>query len=179
MASFNFNFLSLPTLAVDNRSTQPYWQLPTFSDIRLPDLKRPLQDHNVSFKSGATHKRCELLLQRAERGLMSYGDCPISELQRLVQQRAPEKEPPTTHTRLVRLLEKMDNEAKFERFLELPAEMRNMIYEFHLKDLGVLKATNRPRERRSGSPVLVKRVVREEAMPLFNCKRRLRHDTKR
>ncbi|UJO24138.1 uncharacterized protein CLAFUR5_13833 [Fulvia fulva] len=189
MASFNFNHLTFPMQAVPQQSTLPYYHLTDCCDIRLSDIKNLLLMKRVPFKTAATHKRCTVLLNRAERGLMSYEDCTIEELQRFLQQRGFAREPPSQHTRLVRLLEKMDNRAKFERFLELPPELRNAVYGFHLGGLGVLQATKRERDSRSGSPVLVKRVVapplclaskqlRQEAMLLFSGKRPLRSDMK-
>jgi hypothetical protein len=100
-----------------------YWKLIPYASLRRPEgtplsLKIRLRALGVCYKPTATAKRCEKLLQRFERGLITYGTCSASELATFAQQRRlPCKSMPSQHARLRSLLERADDEQKFEKFL--------------------------------------------------------------
>ncbi|CZT17395.1 uncharacterized protein RCC_03229 [Ramularia collo-cygni] len=150
-----------------------YWKLIPYASLPRPQgtasaLKIRLRALGVYVKISATAKRCEKLLHRFERGLLAYEDLSTSQLTIFAHDRGLPCQPEANqHTQLVKLLEKADDEQKFEKFLDLPAELRLMVYEFHLGSLEVPTWGNRVRP-----PPLcrVSSLLREEAMPLFKEK---------
>jgi hypothetical protein len=91
---------------------------------------------------------------------MSYEGLSVSDLQSFCKDRGlPSKA--KTASRLARALEKADDNATF-RLLDLPPEIRNMIYERYISDLPNIRCLH------IQPPLtLASRVLRSEALPLF------------
>lgn len=98
---------------------------------------------------------------RYQRGLMSYEDLSMAELQSFCTSRGLSSKA-TTASRLARVLEKADDAATFPRFLELAPEIRNSIYELHFRDLDEITAPCR-----QPPLTLASSQLRAEALPLF------------
>jgi hypothetical protein len=92
---------------------------------------------------------------------MSYEGRGVDELQAFCKARGlPTKA--TTASRLVRILVKADDAATFPRFFDLPAEIRNMIYELFFRDLKSFG------NKHVQPPLtLASRQLRAEGLPLF------------
>lgn len=97
------------------------------------------------------------------RSLPNYGQCLVKELKELI--RAKGIDIPQDCVRkeaLIAELEKADNEVKFTRFLELPAELRTIIYEKYFENLGDL-----PLLPHQPPLLLASGQVRNEALPKY------------
>jgi len=104
----------------------------------------------------------EDLVQRCERGLLSYDAYSVEELTKFAEDRGYYVVPPSTKKELVQLLEKADDDIKFEKVLELPAELRNRIYGAYFEALGVL-----PQKLTQPPLCSVSRQIRAESLPVF------------
>ncbi|GAB7336244.1 hypothetical protein MBLNU13_g09004t3 [Cladosporium sp. NU13] len=101
---------------------------------------------------------------RYHRGLMSYEGRTVDELRAFCKARGlPTKA--TTASGLARALEKADDLATCSRFFDLPAGIRNVVYELHFDDFDAFK------EKFVQPPLtLASKQLRSEALPLFyNC----------
>lgn len=67
-----------------------------------------------------------------------------------------------THQSLVRKLEEADDQTTFPRFFELPAEIRNMIYEYHFCGYGAIFY-----KHHQPPLTLASSQLRSESLPLF------------
>lgn len=68
---------------------------------------------------------------------------------------------------MVKLLERADDEQRFDKFLDLPCELRLMVYEIHLEGLELPKG---PRSVKPPPVCRASSLLREEALPLFKAK---------
>lgn len=101
---------------------------------------------------------------RKARGLTNYGECLVKELRELINARGIDIPKGCVRKEaLIAELEKADNEVTFPKFLELPAELRNNVYEKYFESLGDL-----PLLPRQPPLLLVVRQIREEAMPKYH-----------
>ena len=130
----------------------------------LQDAKDLLTGSNYSVGKNVTKTRVIELINRMQRGLMSYDACTTSELQMFIRDRGlsqPSAMMPRSKAKLMDILEKEDESPTFTRLMDLPAELRVRIYSLYYK--GFSRAIT-PRE-----PPLaqVSRQVRTEALPLF------------
>lgn len=92
---------------------------------------------------------------------MSYEGCSVDELQAFCKARGlPAKA--TTASRLARALETADDLATFPRFLDLPAELRNAIYELHFHGFDSFSG-----EHVQPPLTMASRQLRSETLPLF------------
>lgn len=101
---------------------------------------------------------------RIDRGLVEYRKCGVRELKRFVKARnlnLPHSGRVKTR-RLVAALEKADDEIRFTKFFELPAEVRNMIYYEYFDDLEDL-----PRLPHQPPLTLASSALRAESLPLY------------
>jgi hypothetical protein len=137
-----------------------YWKLGLDEDQSARKMIKYLEDHGYRCRGNATKTVALDAVGRYQRGLMSYEGLSVSELQSLCKAKGLSSKAKTA-SRLARALEKADDNAMF-RFLDLPAEIRNMIYELYFLELPNL----------SGSHIqppltLASRLLRTEALPLF------------
>ncbi|KAK3647820.1 hypothetical protein LTR56_007794 [Elasticomyces elasticus] len=84
----------------------------------------------IKFDPGCTLKRLEALWLRFTRGLLPYTTCSNSELRRFCQQRGLKAIEGAMRESLISVLENADDEPVFERFLDLPPELRAIIFEY-------------------------------------------------
>lgn len=115
------------------------------------------------YVNAARRERTIEVLHRFERGLLAYDRSSKSELRVFVRNRGLQDTIPATtlKPKMLALLEAADNAATFDRFLELPPELRLRVYELHFDSFGLVDIAEQP-------PIaMVSRIIRREALPLF------------
>ncbi|KAK5127352.1 hypothetical protein LTR85_006691 [Meristemomyces frigidus] len=117
---------------------------------------------HYDFNNSADTARLKHLLSRAERNLISYDKCDLEELAGFCKSRGLAVRGEEDVTSLITILERADEEATFERFDALPAELRVHIYRCHFESFtDGLEAPVQP-------PITkVSKLSRKEALPLF------------
>jgi hypothetical protein len=141
-----------------------YWKLGLHHSQSARQTIWYLQDRGYQCRKNATKtatKKTALdLLGRYQRGLMSYEGLGVLELRSLCDARGLSTKA-TTAGRLTRALEKADDNATF-RLLDLPPEIRNLIYELHFSDFDEISTSY------AQPPLtLASKQLRAEALPLF------------
>lgn len=135
------------------------------------NLRRYLVDNDFYYKQADKLPRLMVLAERCDRGQLSYEAYPVAELRRYaidrgmyaaVVNQANKRE-------LVQDLEYRDRvkdganyRRKFSRFLDLPPELRNAVYSFYMKSLGIVP-------KRFAQPPLCKASsqLRSDSLGLF------------
>lgn len=141
----------------DNNS---YWKLGLSEYQNARKTIKYLEEHGYRCRENASKAVTPDAVGRYQRGLMSYQGLSVSELQSLCKAKGVSSKAKTA-SRLARALEKADDNATF-RFLDLPAEIRNMIYELYFLDLPDLTSSH------IQPPLtLASSVLRIEALSLF------------
>lgn len=150
---------------INDRTT--YWKLLQYDHLRLPELRAKLKHRRIAFKANANTNMAMNLLRRADRGLLNYAVYETAELRGLIKSKGvvDKGRPKASHSELVRVLERADDTATFERFMELPPELRCMVYEAHFEDFTYLDAEAKP------PPVCFVASIVGETMPLFEKRR--------
>lgn len=105
-------------------------------------------------------------MERSDRGLMSYVGCKNKELRKFIRDRgiemATDRRTKGLRWELLQALENADQDLRFEKFTSLPAELRNMVYEWYFAGFeDPLDAPVQPPITRTSS------LVRAEALPVF------------
>lgn len=141
-----------------------YWRLETHDSTSVESLREQLK--SVGWKPEAVFYKFELIefVHRLERGFLCYESCTTDELVQFARAHRIEIQDPENREResLVQVLEEADEYASFEKLFDLPAEMRNRIYEAYLAEFpkGLDCPSQPPLTRTS-------RQVRAEVLPLF------------
>lgn len=138
------------------------WKLDNHERATIKDLQIRLRGANFSFSNSANKSRLLQLLSRSERGLLAFDACSNEELQLFCRDRHINIEGKKTRNNLIRHLEQADEAAAFDRFLDLPAELRNRVYIYHLDTFE--QTTHRPRP-----PPITElcRQIRQETLLLY------------
>jgi DNA-directed RNA polymerase specialized sigma24 family protein len=112
-----------------------YWKLDSANQCQKRGLRQKLEENGHSaFKSGCgTTARLRALYIRRQRGL----------LRRYANLRGILVDPDATATIVKAQLEKADNEATFDRFTELPPEIRQIIFQYYYESLPSIKRASR------------------------------------
>jgi hypothetical protein len=116
-------------------SRSDYWKL-DHGPRTKQDLLSILEPKGRAYKStSVAHLR--VLYSHYQRGLLSYEGLRASELETFISQRAlpPRIDKRPTVSNLKRLLELADDDATFDRFLDLPPELRQQIYDHYFDSL--------------------------------------------
>ena len=114
-----------------------YWKLGFYPDKTPHELKEYLATNGYQCPINANADRLMKAVGRCQRGMLSYEKYSADELRGFCLARKislPSKR--MAVPRLALMLENADDdvEATFPRFMELPAELRNRIYELHFCD---------------------------------------------
>lgn len=141
-----------------------YWRLNTYDSSSVEFLRKRLK--SAGWKSEAGFCKFSLIDQvhRLERGLLCYDNCTTVELVQFARDRQFEIQDAENEERkrLIVKLEDDDDEATFEKMFDLPAEMRNRIYEAYLAEFPKgLDCPSQPPLARTN------RQMRAEVLPLF------------
>ncbi|SMY29366.1 unnamed protein product [Zymoseptoria tritici ST99CH_1A5] len=146
-----------------------YWKFPfvasnEHNNVLKVQIDRPGGRH---YTSATTRPRLVELVKRTARGLRCYdGDSP-TELSHFISQRGIN--PTSSNTKkkqeLITILESADEEATFDRFFDLPAELRVFVYELHFASY---TCERRAIESPTPPPITqVDTMLREETLKLF------------
>lgn len=140
-----------------------YWKIynhNTRSNAEMLNILRK-RKYNVSNSS----KKAELVksMERLQRGLLRYESYLVSELRDFCLQRqlSGAKWKKTKKDQLVAALEAADEAQEFRHLVDLPAELRVLIYTFYFKSLPKLDEPIQPPILKASS------LIRQEASPLF------------
>jgi hypothetical protein len=162
---------------LEGRSPGPkdYWKLDTGNDLTIHGLRAALAERNFTILTSGNNTRRRALYARAQRGLMSYEGMPTRELRRYATQRGVKiiYVPKATRITIKAQLEQADEDATFDRFAELPPELRKIIFQHHFDSFPTTeKPKNRTQEQKwknkTQPPITqVSRLIRSEALPLF------------
>lgn len=156
-----------------------YWKLDSGKQHSTNTLVHLLDASNFTCKS--KHKgsaRLCTLYQSSQRGLLSYDGVSFRELKLFAKQRAlplavSSISSTLTPTILKAQLEKADEDATFDRFSELPPELREMIFVHFFGSLDSLDSSSAWTSPKSQPPITrVSREIRKESLLLFyeHCK---------
>ena len=143
--------------------TNNYWKLGlhSHSNKTRADLIKYLKDRGYKCRQNINKSAIIDAIGRHQRGLMSYQGRGVRELKTFCKARGLGTTA-TTASGLARALEEADDLITFPRFFDLPAEIRNIIYELFFKDLGSFDSTH------VQPPLtLASSQLRPEALPLF------------
>ena len=100
---------------------------------------------------------------RQARGVPNYGACLVKELKELIRARNIDVPKNTVRkAALIAELEKADENIKFTKFFQLPAELRTNVYEKYFEGLGDL-----PLLPHQPPALLASRQLRNEALPAY------------
>jgi hypothetical protein len=114
-----------------------YWKLGFYTDTTPRQVEEYLAAHGYQCPKNANKDKLRDAVGRCQRGLLSYEKYSADELRGFCMARKislPSKR--MTVPRLALMLENADDDvdATFPRFMELPAELRNRVYELHFRD---------------------------------------------
>lgn len=142
-----------------------YWKLDTGGDQILEDLRDFLATKKFSCKNTRALNRFLQLYVRCQRGLPSYEGLLAPELEHFLLQRGltPAAGKNIKAYQLKMQLEEADEEATFDRFSDLPPELRQNVYEMYFAsfDNSSLPINCQP-------PItLASRMTRGESLPSF------------
>jgi hypothetical protein len=150
----------------DVTKSNTYWKLN--SGVSLPNrrLRHRVRSMDLPTLRKTPASRVRELYIRFQRGLICYEGLSIRELRRFAAQRglAVSTEATRNSFKALRaILEKADDDATFERFSDLPPELRQIVFLHYFDSL----ADRKVRYKRQPPITLVSRTLREEALPLF------------
>lgn len=145
---------NLPFLEV-GQVDNTYWAIEGKNYYRIDYTPTALTADEIKFRA-----------DREERGLLNYRMCRVRELQGFLQTRGVPTKGRRTKRDLIDVLDNADDEATFTRFIDLPAELRSIIYGKHFDALPVL-----PLLPHQPPLTLASSFIRAECLPLYytNC----------
>lgn len=113
-----------------------YWKLGLYryKDRTVKNLIQYLKNRGYHCRENISRPDAIDAIGRYQRGLMSYDGLTLNELQALCKARGLPGNATRT-SNLVRTLRKADDLATFPKFFDLPAEIRNIIYELFFRSL--------------------------------------------
>lgn len=141
-----------------------YWRTPQYVfglALSIGEARALLKSHNYPHTGPASE--FEALLNCIARSLPGYEKCKIAELRHFVQQRGLGDEESMTRKELIDALRLADRNPRFGRLLDLPAEVRNTVYELYCSDFSD-EALHLP----TWPPLArVNKQLRREVLPTF------------
>lgn len=142
-----------------------YWKVSKYPDLTKENIRQKLGAYPVP--KSAKKKVLFEALYRKQLGLPSYHSSTNDELRKFIKHRKIDASAVIkgktigTRNELVKLLESADSRRTFPKFLDLPPELRNRIYELHFSDMRTAYAPTQPPITRSS------RLLRQESLGLF------------
>ncbi|PPJ51341.1 hypothetical protein CBER1_08616 [Cercospora berteroae] len=142
-----------------------YWRLANYNGSTKVALRRQLEAANYHIPVSRRDRRTlAQQLQRHDRQLLSYFGCSVTELQQYVTARGLQLEQSRRSlvNKLVTALETADANPSFDHFLDLPPELRVLIYGFYMSSFdSTLQSPTQPPLTK------VSRLIRQESLPIF------------
>ncbi|KAK3722724.1 hypothetical protein LTR37_002295 [Vermiconidia calcicola] len=157
----------------DNTNTpafDSYWRLGEYTDVDRRLLRSRIISAGYKDVSGNMLKaHLVVKAQRLDRGWIIYQNCTDQELATFLRERRLERPGTEDSSSVVewrnskiRLLCRADAELEFNRFLDLPAELRKRVYELYVEAFPkVLQTPIQP------PLACVSRLLRQEVLPVF------------
>ena len=148
-----------------------YWRLDTYEDTSILALRSDLEAKGLTFEDGASKEELVEVQQRLDRGLLIYDERITSqELSKFVQDRQLRSTSGTrksmrSRKNMIAVLMAADDGLSFDKFGQLPAELRESILKFHFKSLPADKHctfTTQPPVTRAS------KLLRTQALPIFH-----------
>lgn len=139
-----------------------YWMLAIPSFKTISGIKRYLRARNFTAKSTLTHARGTELMTRFARGLMSYERYKISELKAMAKSRGVLPYGNAKMAEIIKILEDADEGEAFRHLLDLPPELRNLIYTYFFDWVEDL-----PTNARHPPITIASKQLHNETLPLF------------
>jgi hypothetical protein len=141
-----------------------YWKLDSGKRLRSQLLREKLREGHHSALKSVNNTRLRALYVRTQRGLLSFESMPPLELRHYAAQRGLTVAPSATPKAVKAQLEQADDDATFDRFTDLPPEIRQIIYQYYL-DSSVASAGSKYKYQ---PPLtMTSRMIRRETLPLF------------
>jgi hypothetical protein len=143
---------------------QAYWKLPDFNTQTTKQLHRELNDRGYRIASGTRKAQLVYHRERHERNLPSYVKYTAAELGKFARARGliPSSGKAPSKLDLIDLLSEADENPRFERFAELPPELRVLVYEHYVEGFCDVENTLLP------PPLaLMSKQLMKEVMPVF------------
>ncbi|KAK4896598.1 hypothetical protein LTR27_005516 [Elasticomyces elasticus] len=144
-----------------SEEARDWWKLDDRQDLSRDDMRSILEKRGFTDNTSSTWLRFVALLRRSDRGLCSYDKCSKAELLQFCQAQGHAGSDVAKVSKAVLVASLENYEPVFELFMELPPELRVMIYEYHLASL------------ESRGPVVtppitaVSQITRKEALGCF------------
>lgn len=171
-------------LNAEPRGSNTYWKIPKYwftdeySDLTCTPSERKriavtyLEKRDIKVPPKTTLEQLANLISRFERGLLNYASYDAKTLREFAAARSLQcsRKGRLSQKAIIGVLEHADDNARFERMLELPAELRVRIYEYYCLDLGQRFALGLgivPLEHRQPPLTLVCRLLRQESLQIF------------
>lgn len=142
-----------------------YWALNTYQNGTKSELLKNLEGKGFTFRADIRKADLVEVQQRLDCGLLHYQDKRIAdkELRRFIKDRGLPKPVASTRKAMVSVLLGADEALHFDKFVDLPPELRERIYQFHISSLPerLFCPTQPPITRAC-------KLFRTEALPIFH-----------
>ena len=129
----------MPQYASTTYPHDDYWKLRDYVDLNKQEMKDLLTSRGKNVHGQVTSKMLRAELRRIDLGHMSYSPFSNEELRTFIDNRSIDASAVITKRRkgqrseLIELLTKADHERRFDKFEELPTEVRLRVYMHHLR----------------------------------------------
>ncbi|GIZ47052.1 hypothetical protein CKM354_001015300 [Cercospora kikuchii] len=142
-----------------------YWRLASYTESTKAALRSRLEAVNYHVPLSPLHRgTLAQQLQRLDRQLLSYFSCSVTELQQYVTARGLQLEQSRRSlvNKLITALETADANPSFKYLLDLPPELRVLIYGFYMSNFdSTLQSPTQPPLTK------VSTQIRQESLPIF------------
>lgn len=112
--------------ADEERFSDEYWKLDPTEHLRSDEGRDAMAERKFRCPRGTKEDRIMTLFRRIDRGLMLYERCSLPELQRFIRDRnitIPVCDLKSKKVMII-ALEKADDNRTFDKFMDLPPELR-------------------------------------------------------
>ena len=147
----------------EHKHHDEYWKIHNYDARLVQTLETLPNNHHYKVPSSSNKAILAKAASRATRGLLRYENYKVAELRQFCNQRDlkhPNLSKPSK-SQLIQTLEEPDEHKVFRRLMDLPPELRLLIYTLYFKSLPDLEEPTQPPISR------VCRLVRQESLPLF------------
>ena len=161
-------------MAITSASYQQtdYWKLPSYRGYSVKEMRELLNQRQYYAGSAKDKGKLSECLRRSDLGLISYVNLSNKDLRQLIEDRDIDTSDVLDGIRmgrrqdLVSLLESADDRPRFRKFLRLPPELRNRIYDFYFAEF-----EDKPIYAPTQPPLTTScRTIRSETLQMFYSK---------
>lgn len=142
---------------------EDYWKLDNNTGVQAVDLRRRLDELGIQYNKSSNHAHLSVTMSRVERNLVIYDRCSVAELRKFYAARKQAGAPECGATKaiIIAQLERTDENPVFDRFMDLPPEMRELIFSKHFESLTCQGIPFPPPATR------INKQLRQESLPVF------------